>query len=148
VRRGQSKFGFGVGFDQSVSQDDGVFVRGSWNDGQTETYAFTEIERSVVGGFAVKGRLWRRPGDTVGLAGIANGLSSAHREYLAAGGLGAFIGDGAISYRTEQIVEAYYSINAFSGLWLTADFQHIVNPAYNADRGPVNVYGGRMHAEF
>jgi hypothetical protein len=148
VRKGQSKYGFGVAFDQSLYRDVGVFVRGSWNDGQTETYAFTEIERSLVGGVVVKGRLWLRPADTVGLAGIDNGLSSAHRAYLAAGGLGAFIGDGAINYHTERIVEVYYSLNAFSGLWLTAGFQHIVNPAYNADRGPVNVYSGRIHAEF
>lgn len=148
VRRNQAKYGVGVSLDQNVLPDVGVFVRASYNDGQTETYAFTEIERSLTGGASVNGRPWHRAGDTLGIAWAVNGLSGAHRAYLEAGGLGFFIGDGRLHYRPEQILEAYYSFNAFHDFWFTLDAQHIANPAYNADRGPVNVFGCRFHVEY
>jgi carbohydrate-selective porin OprB len=119
-----------------------------WADGKTETYAFTEIDRSLSGGVLVKGAAWGRAQDTVGLAFARNGLSSSHRNYLAAGGLGFFIGDGAINYRPETIVEAFYNMQVAKYLWVTLDFQHIANPAYNADRGPVNIGTVRLHTEF
>ena len=96
----------------------------------------------------MKGARWKRPEDTLGLAFARNALSHAHRDYLAAGGLGFFIGDGRLSYRTENIVETYYSMRVMTGAWVTADFQRIFNPAYNADRGPVSVATVRLHAEF
>ncbi len=123
-------------------------LRSSWNDGALETYAFTEIERSVTGGVNVQGSRWGRPDDNLFLGAIRNGLSAAHREYLASGGLGFFIGDGRINYRPEAIIEAAYVAKAFKGAWVTFDFQHIKNPAYNADRGPVSVFGLRLHAEI
>ncbi len=147
VRRDQTKYGFGVNLEQEVSKDVGLFARYSYNDGQTEAYAFTEIERSLIAGLSVKGRTWGRAEDTLGVAYVQNGLSRAHQDYLAAGGLGFFIGDGRIDYRPERIVEAYYSFNAFRGLWFSVDGQHIANPAYNASRGPVNVFGCRFHLE-
>jgi hypothetical protein len=148
VRRDQSKYGFGASLEQSVSADVGVFARFSWNDGQTETYAFAEIERSVTAGVSVKGRRWRRENDTVAVGWAMNGISDAHRDYLAAGGVGFLIGDGRLSYRPEQIVEAYYSLAAFRGVWFTLDAQHVVNPAYNADRGSVDILGFRAHVEY
>jgi len=148
VRRNQSKYGFGVSLEQNVLPDVGIFARFSYNDGQTETYAFAEIERSLTAGVSIKGQRWHRDGDTLGIAWAANGLSDVHRAYLGAGGLGFLIGDGRIDYRPEQIFEAYYSFNAFRGFWFTVDVQHIANPAYNADRGPVNVVGCRLHAEY
>ncbi|GEJ58958.1 carbohydrate porin [Anaeromyxobacter diazotrophicus] len=149
VRRNQAKLGFGVSLEQSVLREVGVFARFSWADGQTETYSFAEIERSVAAGVSVKGGRWGRAGDTLGVAWVANALSDAHRAYAAAGGLGFLIGDGRLDrYRPEQIVEAYYSFNAFRGLWISVDGQHIENPAYNADRGPVNIVGCRFHVEF
>jgi hypothetical protein len=148
VRRTQAKYGFGLNLEQNVLPDIGVFARFSANDGQTETYAFAEIERSLTAGVSVNGRPWHRSGDTLGVAWAANGLSDAHRAYLSAGGLGFFIGDGRLDYRPEQILEAYYSFNAFHGFWFTLDAQHISNPAYNADRGPVNVAGVRAHIEY
>jgi hypothetical protein len=148
VRRDQSKYGFGIALDQAVSRDACVFLRGSWNDGRTETYSFTEIERSLVVGASSRGSLWRRANDALGVAWVLNGLSDQHRNYLRAGGLGFFIGDGQLNYRPEQIFEAYYSAATFRGLWLSLDFQHIANPAYNADRGPVSFFGVRLHLEI
>jgi high affinity Mn2+ porin len=99
-------------------------------------------------GGVVRGRLWRRPDDTFGLALVANGLSQAHRDYLAAGGLGFFIGDGQLNYGLEQIAEAFYSARLFTNLWFSLDGQYILNPAYNKDRGPAKILGCRFHVEF
>jgi hypothetical protein len=149
VRKSNVKRGYGVGLEQNVSSDLGIFARASWADGETETYSFTEIERSQHVGLVLKGTAWSRAKDTLGMVFIRNGLSGVHRAYLAAGGLGFFIGDGRLNYRPEQIFEAYYSIALHKDSWLTLDFQRIANPAYNADRqGPVNVPGVRLHAEF
>jgi high affinity Mn2+ porin len=148
ARRDQNKHGFGASIEQAVSRDAGIFLRGSWNDGQTETYAFAEIERSIAAGGTVKGRSWNRPKDTVGVALIGNGLSAAHQRFLAAGGNGQFVGDGRINYRPEVIGEAYYSLNLVASSWLTFDVQRIARPAYNADRGPVTVGSVRLHSEF
>jgi high affinity Mn2+ porin len=148
VRHDQTKHGFGVSIEQAVSRDAGIFARASWNDGRTETYAFTEIERSLAVGGTVKGNGWSRQRDTIGVALVGNGLSSQHQQFLAAGGLGQFIGDGRINYRPEVIGEAYYSLHLVDDSWLTFDLQHIARPAYNADRGPVTVGSVRLHAEF
>lgn len=148
VRKGQVKYGYGINLEQSLSDDIGVFARVSRNDGKTETYSFSEIERSLSAGIAIKGSSWHRENDTVGLALIQNGLSKAHQQYLAAGGLGVFIGDGQLNYRPERILEAYYSFSVAKGVSLTADLQRFYNPAYNADRGPVTVGSLRLHAEF
>jgi hypothetical protein len=148
VRRDQAKYGLGVGFEQNVAADVGLFGRFSANDGRTETYTFTEIERSITVGGSVKGARWRRGDDTLGVAWVQNELSADHRAYVTADGAGLFIGDGAIRYRPERILEAYYSLAAFKGFWVTVDAQRIANPAYNADRGPVNILGCRFHAEY
>jgi carbohydrate-selective porin OprB len=95
-----------------------------------------------------KGTSWQRPEDTVGVALAVNGLSPSHREYLARGGLGFFLGDGRLSYRTEQILETYYSVKAGKFVWLSLDYQYIRNPGYNADRGPASFVGVRLHAEL
>jgi len=149
VRDGeQTKYGFGFSMDQAITDDFGVFAKASWADGQTETYAFTEIDNAMSAGFALKGSQWKRPEDTFGLALIRNGLSSARQDYLKAGGISFFIGDGALNYHPEQIVETYYSLKATDHVWLTADYQHIQNPAYNADRGPVDLVAFRAHLEY
>jgi high affinity Mn2+ porin len=149
VRGGEKvKTGYGVNVEQSVSPDVGAFLRASRADGRTETYAFTEIDRSVSGGVVMKGAAWRRAGDALGVALARNGLSNPHRDYLAAGGLGFFLGDGRLNYRPEQIVEAYYSFSVTGALALSLDFQRIANPGYNADRGPARVGSVRLHAEF
>jgi hypothetical protein len=148
VRRDRVKLGFGVGLDQYLTRDLGLFGRYSWNDGRTETYAFAEIDRSLTTGLAMGGRLWFRPRDTIAVAFAQGSLSDSHRDYLGAGGLGNFLGDGWINYQPERVFEAYYSFNAFGGLWLTLDGQYVMNPGYNADRGPVTFLGCRLHFEY
>ncbi len=147
-RRKRVKYGFGVNLEQSLSSATGVFARASWNNGEAETFAFTEIDRSISAGLSVKGSEWGRPADSTGLALVRNRLSAAHRDYLAAGGLGFFIGDGALRYRAENIVETYYSTNVAKETWLSADIERIFNPGYNADRGPVTVVSARLHYGF
>ncbi|MBC7434709.1 MAG: carbohydrate porin [Bdellovibrionales bacterium] len=149
VRTGaRDKKGFGINLEQAVSPHIGVFARAMWADGKTEAYAYTEIDRSVSAGALVQGAAWGRSKDTAGLAFARNGLSGVHRNYLAAGGLGFFVGDGKLNYRPETLVEAFYSLNLFKDTSATLDYQRISNPAYNADRGPVNVLSVRLHTEF
>ncbi len=149
VRTGQRvKYGVGANIEQAITPDIGIFARAMWADGNTETYAYTEIDRSFSAGSLIKGGSWGRAQDTFGVALAVNGLSAPHQRYLERGGIGFFIGDGALNYRPETIVESFYSINLFKGAWLSADVQYIRNPAYNADRGPVKVGTFRLHAEF
>ncbi len=148
VREDRSKLIFGINLEQALTRDLGVFMRFSYSDGQSEEYAYAQIDLSFVFGATMKGTLWLRPKDTFGLAYVVNGISDADRDYLAAGGLGYFIGDGRLSYGMEQILEAYYALKVFNGLWFTLDGQFIVNPAYNRDRGPATFFGCRFHVEF
>jgi hypothetical protein len=149
VRTGdQVKHGYGINFEQALSPNVGLFGRASWADGQTETYAFTEIDSSVSGGVLFKGSTWKRGQDAFSIAFVQNRLSAAHRDYLAAGGLGFFIGDGRLNYRPETILETFYSLNVVKGIWISLDYQHIGGPAYNADRGPVDVGTIRLHAGY
>ncbi len=142
------KHGLGLNFEQEISPTVGLFGRASWADGQTETYAFTEIDRSLSGGVSVKGGAFGRARDSLGIAYVRNGLSTAHRDYLGAGGLGFFLGDGALNYRPENILEAYYSLNVAKNTLFSADFQRISNLGYNADRGPATVVSARLHYGF
>ena len=148
VRRKTDKWGAALNVEQEVARDVGVFARLSANNGETETYSFTEIDRSLALGASLKGKRWGRDDDEIGLAFVRNGLSLAHRDYLAAGGLGFFLGDGRLNYRAEQIVEAYYNVGVAKWFTLGFDVQRIANPGYNADRGPAGFYGMRLHAEF
>ncbi|WP_299511882.1 carbohydrate porin [Mucilaginibacter sp.] len=147
---GRHKYGFGINADQYLSKDFGIFAKASYNDGRTQTWYFTEIDRSISFGAQLSGNvLWNRKDDQLGLAFIGNGLSAPHRNYLAAGGYGFLIGDGKLNYSTEMIAELYYKLNAYQNkFFLTPDYQFIINPAYNKDRGPVNVFSIRAHVEF
>lgn len=149
VRAYRSRPGFAFNAAQPLSDDLGAFLRLSANNGEQEAYEFTEIDQSLSAGLSLKGARWGRDDDTVGVAGIFDGISRAARRYFAAGGLGTLIGDGALThYGDEKIVELYYSAQATSWLGATLDYQYIDNPAYNADRGPVSVIGLRLHAAF
>jgi high affinity Mn2+ porin len=148
TRRGRIKYGYALNVEQAITDDIGLFGRWSWNDGTNEIMAFTDIDRSLSLGTSIKGTKWGRPDDVVGIAGAINGLSQDHRDFLAAGGLGPLIGDGQLNYRHERVLETYYAYALNKALTFTADYQLIVNPAYNADRGPVSIFSGRLHAEF
>jgi high affinity Mn2+ porin len=143
-----SKNGIGLALEQEVTSDLGAWWRINWSNDGAEQYVFTTIDKAVAAGAVLKGTRWGRPDDSVALGVARNGLSSVHRRYLSAGGLDFFIGDGRLNYGTEQVMEAYYSLALTSKTWVTLDWQRIRNPAYNRDRGPVQIYGARLHAEF
>jgi high affinity Mn2+ porin len=148
IRHTLPKYGFYANVEQQIAKDVGLFARASWNDGQTEILSFTDIDRSLSGGLSIKGSYWGRPSDTIGIGGAINGLSGAHRDFLAAGGIGLLIGDGRLNYSNERILETYYAFAIDKNFTFTADYQLIANPAYNADRGPVSIFSGRLHGEF
>jgi high affinity Mn2+ porin len=148
VRRWQWRPGAALNIEQEVAADAGVFLRASVNDGDREAYEFTEINRSLSTGLALKGTRWGRADDTVGLALAVNALSSAARDYFAAGGMGILIGDGRLDYGAERILETYYAWQLPLRSTLTLDYQHVTNPAHNRDRGPVSIVGLRLHAQF
>ncbi|HVX51839.1 MAG TPA: carbohydrate porin [Chitinophagaceae bacterium] len=141
---GRSKWGYYF----AINQNGGfmhLYAKGSWNDGKNETWAFTEIDRSASSGFMLDGKLWKRKDDELGIACVANWLSDGHRAYLSKGGYGFLIGDGRLTYGSEQIVEVYYSLNLLHYLFISPDYQFIAHPGYNKDRGPVHVVSMRFH---
>jgi len=146
---GRTKAGFVINAEQQVTDNIGVFGRLSWSDGKNEAWAFTEIDQSLNIGARLQGAMWKRPSDHLGVALLVNGLSKEHKDYLAAGGYGFIIGDGHLNYGMEQIIELYYSARLWENFWLSPDYQFVMNPAYNKDRGPVvHVLGIRGHIEF
>jgi high affinity Mn2+ porin len=147
-REARVKYGYGLNADQALGPDGGCFLRLGWNDGQTETWAYTEADETASLGLQWKGTAWGRDQDQWGLAGLADGLSDDHRDYLAAGGSGFLLGDGALNYGPEEVVETYYAAQLLDGFTLTLDLQGVQNPGYNRDRGPLLVGGARAHAEF
>jgi high affinity Mn2+ porin len=142
------KYGFGINLDQEIRKNVGVFARVGWSDGKNQTFEFTDVDRTATTGLSLKGTGWRRPDDMVGLGVVMNGISAAHRQYLAAGGLGVTIGDGALEYNAERILETYYNCGIAKHFQLTLDYQYAGNPAYNRARGPVNLFAVRLHTEF
>ena len=155
-QEGRHKYGFGVNAEQPLADngETGLFLRWGWNDGKTETFAFTEVEDQISLGGQLSGAHWRRDDDRLGLAVASQGLSSAHRQYLQAGGCGFLLCDGGLNYDREQILEAYYRVEE---TWphrpeirwqLGPDFQDIHNPGYNRDRGPVHFWAVRLHVEY
>jgi len=147
-RPGTLKYGSGVSFDQELSRDLGVFSRVGWNDGKTEDFAFTAIDRLAEGGVSLKGTRSKRKDDVVATAFAAAGISGVHAVYLAMGGLDFLIGDGKLNYAPEYLWESYYSARVVRGFYATFDVQHYNNPAYDHDRGPVWVESVRLHIEF
>jgi high affinity Mn2+ porin len=135
TREYRFKFGFGLNAEQEISKNLGVFLRAGWNDGQTETWMFTDIDRSLSLGLSLKGAAWHRPNDTVGMAGVLNEISGEHRAFLAAGGHGITVGDGTLNYGAERILETYYDFQIFRQLRAALDYQFVNHPAYNRDRG-------------
>lgn len=149
VRRWGVRSGLSLDLEQTLADDVGLFVRAGAAEGRREPLAFADIDRSVSGGGALTGTRWGRPEDVVGLAAAVNQISRLHRAYLAAGGLGILVGDGRLpSAGPETVVESYYDLKLREPLHLTLDYQLVVNPAYNRDRGPVSIGAARLHAQF
>jgi high affinity Mn2+ porin len=147
-QQGRIKYGLGVGVEQPLPMEARVFGRWGWNEPHFESFAYTEVNNSAEIGADYAGRHWKRPTDKVGLAFVTNGLSADHQQYLALGGRGFLLGDGSLRYGREQIFEGYYTTHLWRGLFASADVQHIRNPGYNRDRGPVTVAGARVHIDF
>ena len=149
IMYGALKYGFGISFNQEILKNLGVFARASWNNGQTATWAFTPIDQSASIGIRIKGEMIKRPEDHFGIAYVANGASVDHKNYLAAGGYDFMLGDGKLPhYGLEQIIEIFYKVKLTQWLWVTGDYQLVVNPAYNKDRGPASIFSIRTHVEF
>ena len=146
---GGVKYGFGLNAEQPLGDIGGLFGRASWNDGQTATWAFTEIDRSYTLGAYIGGTRWHRPTDIVGVAVARNGISTDHAAFLNAGGMGFILGDGSLPhYKTENSLELFYTARLAHTLYLTLDYQLVQHPGYNGDRGPVNLFALRTHVEF
>ena len=148
TRTYSAKYGFSLSAEQAITADLGIWGRAGWNDGHTESWAFTEVDRLGSLGISLKGTAWNRPDDVFGFAGAIAGLSNDHRDYLRDGGLGFIIGDGQLNYAPEEVLEAYYLIKVAEHVFVTPDLQFVDHPAYNSDRGPVYIGGVRGHVEF
>ena len=147
-KQGTVKYGFGFNFEQEVSGDIWAFGRWGWNEGQHESFAYTEDNEGAEVGVYVKGTRWGRSLDRCGAAFVSSGISKAHQAYLANGGLGFILGDGGLTYGRETIEEAFYTAHVWRGIFVAFDLQHVNNPGYNQVRGPVTVPGLRLHLEF
>jgi hypothetical protein len=146
--RSTRKYGFGVNLEQNVTPNITAFARWGWDNGKTESFAYTEIDLTVAEGLGVNGAKWNRKQDRAGVAFVSNGIKKDHQNYLARGGYGFLIGDGRLNYGRENILESYYTAHVWRGIYLAPGLQYIHNPGYNRDRGPVVVPTFRAHAEF
>jgi high affinity Mn2+ porin len=148
TRQVRTNYGFVANVEQAITSELGIFARASWSPGLVEIIGWTDCDESLSFGTVLKGGAWGRPDDKIGVGGVVEGLSPIARAYFAAGGLGILIGDGQLNYRPEQIVEVYYAYSLNKSVTLTFDYQFVNNPGYNADRGPVSIFSGRLHAQF
>jgi high affinity Mn2+ porin len=145
---GALKYGLGYNTEQEVTENLRVFGRFGWNEGQHESYVYTEVDQTVEAGADYAGSRWHRPVDKIGLVVVSNAIKRDHQNYLKYGGLGFLLGDGKLNYGRENIVESYYNWHAWRGLFYALDVQHIDNPGYNRDRGPAWVGSVRAHVDF
>jgi hypothetical protein len=142
------KYGFGINVEQNLARYVTAYARWGWDNGKTGSFAYTEVDSTFNQGVGVNGALWHRKQDRAGIAFVSNGIKKDHQVYLADGGLGFLLGDGGLSYGREKIVESYYTAHVWRGIYIAPGVQHINNPGYNQDRGPVVVPSFRAHVEF
>lgn len=147
---GRTKYGFGINFEQKLNDDLGCFFRASWDDGNNEIWAFTQIDNSISGGLLLTGNKWKRPNDNLGLAIVSSGISKPHQEYINAGGTDFMLGDGKLNYAREYLSECYYSAELVKDhTYLSAGYQMLLNPGFNKDRqGPVHIFSIRVHTRI
>jgi high affinity Mn2+ porin len=142
------KYGFGLNLEQNLTRYLTAFARVGWNNGKTESFAYTEDDMTVSTGVGAMGAWWHRKQDRAGLAFVSNAIKKDHQNYLADGGLGFLLGDGHLTYGRENIIESYYTLHVWRGIYVGPGVQHINNPGYNRDRGPVMIPSFRLHGEF
>jgi len=142
------KYGFGLNWEQEIAKDIGMFSRLGWNDGHEETWTFTDVNWTASLGLSVNGEIWRRPGDTFGVAGVVSGASRDNQRFLEAGGVDMLDGDGALNYSPEKVLEIYYDFKIWKIFHGAFDYQFVDDPAFNRARGPVSLFGARFHWEF
>jgi high affinity Mn2+ porin len=142
------KYGFGLNLEQNLTRYLTAFGRFGWNNGKTESFAYTEVDQTFLAGVGAKGAWWRRKQDRAGVAFVTNAICKDHQTYLADGGEGFLLGDGKLNYGRENIVESYYTVHVWRGIYVAPGVQHINDPGYNRDRGPVIVPSFRAHMEF
>jgi high affinity Mn2+ porin len=149
VRKYTQKVDAHINIEQAITPDIGVFSRIGWAPGYIEDLAVTDSNLFISGGVSVTGRMWGRPADTIGIAGIYNRISKAEQQYLNLGGLGSFVGDGQLpNPRAEQVLEAYYSWQLNASTSVSFDYQYFANPGFNGDRGPINIFATRVHWQY
>jgi high affinity Mn2+ porin len=148
TRANRFKYGFGLNWEQEIAENIGVFSRLGWSDGHTEAWAYSDVDRTASLGLSVKGAPWHRPDDTLGLAGVVNAISPVHQQFFADGGTGILGGDGTLNYGWEKALETCYDFKLWKTVHAALDYQFITDPAFNQDRGPVSVFGARLHWEF
>jgi high affinity Mn2+ porin len=141
-------FGFGLNWEQAITENSGVFSRLGWNQGRNQAWMFTDVNYTASLGLSLNGELWGRPHDTYGLAGVMSGITRDNQRFLEAGGLGILSGDGKLNYGWEKVLETYYDFPVWTNVHLAADYQFVADPIFNKDRGPVNILGARLHLEF
>jgi high affinity Mn2+ porin len=142
------KYGFGANLEQNLTPNFTAFARWGWENGKTESFAYTEIDSTFAEGIKVNGAKWHRKQDRAGIAFVSNGIKKDHQTYLADGGLGFLLGDGGLNYGRENIIESFYTAHVWRGIYLAPGVEHINSPGYNRDRGPVLVPSFRAHVEF
>jgi high affinity Mn2+ porin len=142
------KYGICLNGEYEITKGIGIFTRLGWNDGQSEDWAYADVQKAASAGLSIKGDFWHRTNDTVGLAFNVNGISRVQQQFFADGGVGILAGDGGLNYGLEKMLETYYNYHVWKTLHLTADYQFIIDPAYNRARGPVSVLSGRIHWDF
>jgi high affinity Mn2+ porin len=142
------KYGFGLNWEQELAKNIDMFSRIGWTPGQVETWTYTDVDWTVSLGVSVKGSWWHRSDDIFGFAYIISGASSANQQFLKAGGTDMLDGDGNLNYSPEKVLETYYDIKIWKTIRFALDYQYVANPAFNRDRGPVNIFGTRLHWEF
>jgi hypothetical protein len=142
------KYGFTLNAEQELTKNLRIFTRVGWNEGQHESFAYTEVDQTVAIGGDFSGDAFFRPNDKLGVAFVSNAIKRDHQNYLRYGGLGFLLGDGKLNYAREDILESYYTLHAWRGLYYSLDLNFIEHPGYNQDRGPVLVEAVRMHVDF
>src|SRR5437660_4342803 len=142
------KYGFGLNVEQNVSRYLTAFVRVGWDDGKTESFAYTEVDQTCDQGIGANGAWWHRKQDRSGVAFVSNAIKKDHQNYLAAGGLGFLLGDGHLRYGREGVLVTYYTLHLWWGGGCARGFAIVRASGTGRERGTCSVPSLRAHVEF